>query len=212
MPYPRRLLNEGEELHLDLRPHWWFFANHILTAVPLLIVFFLIQTRASGDVRGVLRWIWGIAVLVWAVWLGLQYLSWNFTHFVVTSDRVIFRTGVLAKRGVEIPLERVNNINFHQKIWERIIGAGDLEIESAGRDGQSTFNDVRHPEAVQQEIYRQMEQYARKRAGWSQPSTGGASSSSSIPEQLEQLAGLRDRGVISAAEFETKKAELLQRM
>lgn len=212
MPYPRRLLNEGEELHLDLRPHWWFFANHIFTAVPLFIVFFLIQSIDNGDVRGVLRWIWGITVLVWAAWLGLQYLSWNFTHFVVTSDRVIFRTGVLAKRGVEIPLERVNNINFHQKIWERIIGAGDLEIESAGRDGQSTFNDVRHPEAVQQELYRQMEQYARKRAGWTQPSTAGASSGSSIPEQLEQLAGLRDRGVISAAEFETKKAELLQRM
>src|SRR6478672_5263699 len=113
MPYPRRLLNQGEELHLDLRPHWWFFANHIFTAVPLIIVFFLIQPL-HGDVRGVLRWIWGVAVLVWAVWLGLQYLSWNFTHFVVTSDRVIFRTGVLAKRGVEIPLERVNNINFHQ--------------------------------------------------------------------------------------------------
>ena len=153
---------------------------------------------------------------MWAAWLGLEYLKWNFTHFVVTRDRVIFRTGVLSKRGVEIPLERINNINFHQKIWERVIGAGDLEIESAGRDGQSTFNDVRHPEAVQQELYRQMEQYARKRAGWSQPGSATAASAppagSSIPEQLEQLAGLRDRGVISAAEFEAKKAQLLERM
>jgi uncharacterized membrane protein YdbT with pleckstrin-like domain len=170
----------------------------------------------QGDARSVLMWVWGVATLVWAVWLGLEYLKWNFTHFVVTSDRVIFRTGVLSKRGVEIPLERISNINFHQKIWERIIGAGDLEIESAGRDGQSTFNDVRQPEAVQQEIYRQMEQYARKRAGWSHtPGAAGASTSSSglsIPEQLEQLAGLRDRGVISAADFEAKKAQLLERM
>jgi len=45
-----------------------------------------------------------------------------------------------------------------------MIGAGDLEIESAGRDGQSTFNDVRHPDTVQQELYKQMELYARKRA------------------------------------------------
>ena len=35
MPFPRRLLNEGEEVRLDLRPHWWFFGNHILTGVPL---------------------------------------------------------------------------------------------------------------------------------------------------------------------------------
>ena len=218
MPYPRRLLNEGEELDLDLRPHWWFFANHIFTGVPLLIVLLVIQAETHGDVRRVLYWVWGVAALLWAGWLGLQYLQWNFTHFVVTSNRVIFRTGVFSKHGVEIPLERINNINFHQKIWERMIGAGDLEIESAGRDGQSTFDDVRHPEAVQQELYKMMEKYARKRAGWSQtPATSAAPSASpsanhSIPEQLEQLAGLRDRGVISAAEFEAKKAQLLERM
>jgi len=157
-----------------------------------------------------------VLALIWAGWLGLEYLKWNFTHFVVTSDRVIFRSGVLSKRGVEIPLERVSNINFRQSIWERTIGAGDLEIESAGRDGQSVFNDVRHPDAVQQELYKQMELYARKRAGWSQPAPAApaesAAPAASVPEQLEQLAGLRDRGVISAAEFEAKKAQLLERM
>jgi membrane protein YdbS with pleckstrin-like domain len=219
MPYPRRLLNEGEQVSLDLRPHWWFFGNHIFTGVPLLIALLVIQSETHGDVRRLLYWAWGIIALVWAAWLGLEYLKWNFTHFVVTSDRVIFRTGVLSKRAVEIPLERVSNINFHQRIWERMIGAGDLEIESAGRDGQSVFNNVRHPEAVQQELYKQMEQYARKRAGWTQPIAPGAApgaapggSGPSIPEQLEQLAGLRDRGVISNAEFEAKKAQLLERM
>ena len=190
MPFPRRLLNEGEEITLDLRPHWWFFANHIFTGVPLLVALLVIQSETHGDVRRLLYWVWGVVALVWAGWLGLEYLKWNFTHFVVTSDRVLFRTGVLSKRGVEIPLERVSNINFRQSIWERTIGAGDLEIESAGRDGQSTFNDVRHPEAVQQELYKQMELYARKRAGWSQPPAPAAptapgprspSSSSSSP-------------------------------
>ena len=213
MPFPRRLLNEGEEISLDLRPHWWFFANHILTGVPLLVALLLIQSETHGDVRRILYWVWGVLALIWAGWLGLQYLKWNFTHFVVTTDRVLFRTGVLSKKGVEIPLERVSNINFKQSIWERTIGAGDLNIESAGRDGQSTFNDVRHPEAVQQELYKQMELYARKRAGWSQtPAATPAAPGPSIPEQLEQLAGLRDRGVISAAEFEAKKAQLLERM
>jgi uncharacterized membrane protein YdbT with pleckstrin-like domain len=213
MPFPRRLLNEGEEISLDLRPHWWFFADHILTGVPLLVALLLIQSETHGDVRRILYWVWGVLALIWAGWLGLQYLKWNFTHFVVTTDRVLYRTGVLSKKGVEIPLERVSNINFKQSIWERTIGAGDLNIESAGRDGQSTFNDVRHPEAVQQELYKQMELYARKRAGWSQtPAAAPAVAGPSIPEQLEQLAGLRDRGVISAAEFEAKKAQLLERM
>jgi uncharacterized membrane protein YdbT with pleckstrin-like domain len=161
--------------------------------------------------------LWAIAAVAWAGWLGVKYLEWNFTHFVVTDDRVIFRTGVLAKRGVEIPMERINNINFHQGIWERIIGAGDLDIESAGKDGQSHFDDVWHPDGVQQELYRQMEVNARKRAGWGNPTVAPtpaapAAPAATIPEQLHQLAELRDRGVITAAEFETKKAQLLERM
>ena len=87
----------------------------------------------------------------------LKYFQWTMTYFVVTDRRVIYRTGVLSKKGVEIPLERINNINFHQRVIDRIIGAGDLDIESAGRDGQSHFDFVRHPDGVQHEVYRQME-------------------------------------------------------
>ncbi|HEV3225518.1 MAG TPA: SHOCT domain-containing protein, partial [Acidimicrobiales bacterium] len=124
------------------------------------------------------------------------------------------------KHGVEIPMDRISNINFHQTMWERVIGAGDLEIESAGRDGQSKFNDVWHPDAVQQELYRVMEEHARTRAGWnagtgagaSAPPPPAASGSLSVAEQIQQLAGLRDSGAITAAEYEAKKAQLLERM
>ena len=212
MPYPRRLLNQGEVIALDLKPHWWYFSSQALSGVPLFVLFvFLVQI--SGTVQELGWWAWGAGALIWAGWLLLRYLEWNFTHFVVTSDRVVFRSGVLAKRGVEIPLDRINNINFSQKVWERIIGAGDLEVESAGKDGQSVFSDVRHPDAVQQELYRQMDENARRRAAW----VGGARSAGDsggtvVPEQLRQLADLRDRGVISPEEFEAKKAELLERM
>lgn len=223
MPYPKRLLNEGEELALDLRPHWWFFSKHILTGIPLFIILGLIFSYLHGTARSIFLYPWALAALVWAVWLGWKYLDWNFTHFVVTSDRVVFRTGVLGKRGVEIPMERINNINFHQGMWERVIGAGDLSIESAGRDGQSKFTDIWHPDGVQQELYRQMEANARKRASWVMgqggpaaaqpaPTPAPAPAAHSIPEQIQQLADLRDRGVISAADFEAKKAQLLERM
>lgn len=219
MAYPKRLLNEGETVALDLKPHWWFFSKQVLTGLPLFIALVLMfQVPDSQDtLRQILWWAWGILSIVWAVWLGIKYLDWNFTYFVVTGDRVVYRTGVIAKKGVEIPLERINNINFGQKVWERIIGAGDLSIESAGRDGQSIFSDVRHPDGVQQEIYRQMEGNARKRASWAAPQAAAAAPAApaagpSIPEQIEQLAELRDKGVISVEEFESKKADLLDRM
>ena len=214
MPYPKKLLNDGEQVALDLRPHWWFFSKHIASGIPLFLLLVLIAVKLHGSVHKWSFTLWGIVAVAWAGWLGLKYLEWNFTHFVVTDDRVIYRTGVLSKRGVEIPMERINNINFHQGMFERVIGAGDLDIESAGRDGQSHFDDVWHPDGVQQELYRQMEANAKKRASWGNPTvmSAPAAAAPTVPEQLQQLADLRDRGVITAAEFETKKAQLLERM
>jgi len=85
---------------------------------PLLVALLIIQAETHGDVRKVLYWIWGIVALLWAGWLGLQYLSWNFTHFVVTSDRVIFRTGVLSKHGVKLIGAQVDGI---RKAEDRIL-------------------------------------------------------------------------------------------
>jgi uncharacterized membrane protein YdbT with pleckstrin-like domain len=215
MPYPRRLINEGEEVALDLKPHWWYFAKQIGTGALLFVLLIVLWAALDGSVESFSLAFWAIVALVWAVWLGIRFLDWQFTHFVVTSDRVIYRTGVLAKHGVEIPLSRISNINFHQGIVDRLVGAGTLEIESAGHDGESTFSHVRHPDGVQQEIYRQMEAHGRKRASWGRDgavSAPPAAATASIPDQLKQLAELRDHGVITAAEFETKKAQLLERM
>lgn len=210
MPYPRHLINEGETVALDLHPHWWYFAKHILTGTLLLLALIgVIAVRDVDYVNRVTAVGWAILAVIWAGWLVLKYLQWRFTYFVVTDDRVIYRHGVFAKHGVEIPLERINNINFHQRMWERVIGAGDLDIQSAGQEGESHFEDVRHPDGVQQEIYRQMEVNARQQASWGAPQ---ASREASIPEQIEQLAALRDKGHISAEEFEAKKASLLERM
>jgi uncharacterized membrane protein YdbT with pleckstrin-like domain len=96
------------------------------------------------------------AVVVAIIRLLLRALKWSRTHFVLTSQRVIFRTGVIARVGIEIPLYRVNNINFHQSIFERMIGAGDLLIESGGEEGMQVFDNVRDPEQVQSFIQRAM--------------------------------------------------------
>jgi len=214
LPYPRHLINEGETVALDLHPHWWYFSKHILTGIPLFVALLgviALQGNSSNALKAVVGWGWAILALLWVAWLAIKYVQWQYTHFVVTDDRVIFRTGMLSKHGVEIPLERINNINFDQRIFERIIGAGDLDIESAGREGQSHFEDVRHPDGVQQEIYRQMEVNTKKQASWSAP-PAQPSAGATIPEQIEQLAALRDKGHITAQEFESKKAALLERM
>jgi uncharacterized membrane protein YdbT with pleckstrin-like domain len=214
MGYPVNLVQEGETVALDLRPHWWYFSRNILTGIPLAIILIVVLSSDTDWISKYGGIVVGITAIAWAVWLGLKYLQWRMTYFVVTSRRVIYRSGVISKRGVEIPLERINNINFHQRLIDRIIGAGDLDIESAGKDGQSHFDFIRHPDGVQHEIYRQMEtrnmpvamvQQAPSVVAPAQPGTA-------VPEQIEQLARLRDQGHITDAEFEAKKAELLGRM
>jgi uncharacterized membrane protein YdbT with pleckstrin-like domain len=223
MPYPRNLLNDREKLALDLRPHWWYFSKHILTGIPLLILWVLQFQIEDDTVSDVSSGILGVLTIVWAIWLLLKFISWTRTYFVVTDQRVIYRTGVISRHGVEIPLERINNINFRQGIWERLIGAGDLEIQSAGEQGTTLFENVRHPDGVQQEIYRQMESDAARDAGRGADAVGKAVADAldaqgargggqTVPEQIEALARLRDQGHITAAEYETKKAQLLEKM
>jgi uncharacterized membrane protein YdbT with pleckstrin-like domain len=219
MAYPKNLIQDGESVALDLRPHWWYFSRNILTGIPLLIIVILVLNIDDADIKKYTGWLVGLLVLAWAGWLVLKYFQWAMTYFVVTSRRVIYRTGVLSKRGVEIPLERINNINFHQRIIDRLIGAGDLDIESAGKDGQSHFDFVRHPDGVQHEIYRQMETRnmpqnfpAAAAAAAPAPAPAPAAPAANVPDQIEQLAHLRDQGHITPEEYEQKKSELLGRM
>jgi uncharacterized membrane protein YdbT with pleckstrin-like domain len=133
--------------------------------------------------------------------------------FVLTTDRIISRHGVIAKHGTDIPLDRVNTVFFRQGILERMVGAGDLVVESASERGNNTFNNVRKPNVVQKEIYTQIEanenrKFDRARQGPAEP----APRDLSIPEQIDQLSELHQRGVLSDAEFARKKAELLDRM
>ena len=219
MAYPTNLIQDGETVAPDHRPHWWYFSRNILTGIPLLIIVVIVLANIDTDDtlgKGA-YWVVALVFLAWAGWLVLKYFQWVMTYFVVTSRRVIYRTGVLAKKGVEIPLERINNINFHQRIIDRLIGAGDLDIESAGKDGQSHFDFVRHPDGVQHEIYRQMEtrnmpQNFPAAAAAPAPAPAPVAPAANVPDQIEQLAHLRDQGHITPEEYEQKKAELLGRM
>jgi uncharacterized membrane protein YdbT with pleckstrin-like domain len=204
VPFPRKLLNEGEEVVLDLRPHWWFLAGPSVTLALAIAVAIFVATKTD---EGWARIPFLVVVLLALVWLLARIARWMTTNLVVTSDRLIVRTGVISKRGREIPLERINDITVTQSLLERMLGAGDLMIESGGERGQESFHDCPHPPQVQNEIYRQMELNADRQADRRE----GRRELSPF-EQLEKLDELRQRGVISQAEFDVKKAQLLDRM
>jgi len=205
MPFPKKNLNANETIALDMHPHWWNFAEPAWSLVGSIIlgIIVLAKTDTGTTGRKVLGTISLILLVGTAIWLVIRYMKLLTTNFVITSNPLIFRQGIIGKSGIEIPLERVNNVNFHQTVFERILGAGDLLIESGGEDGQQRFTDIRHPAQVQNLIHAQMEGHFQLRAGYVNAPAGD------ITEQLQRLEGLLQRGTLTQEEFDIQKTRLL---
>lgn len=207
MPFPRRLLIEGEDLILDLRPHWIALVGPTIVTLLVVAGYLLAVAYAPDEGAGRSVVVWGGLVLavVILIWYPLRrFIDWVTSNFVVTTDRVIHRAGFIAKRSMEIPLEKINDVRFRQSVFERIIGAGDLILESAGEFGRNVFSNIRDPEHVQKTIYHQGElnQQREMRPGPAAPTA---------TTELQRLADLRDRGVLTEEEFQTQKRKILGR-
>lgn len=203
MAFPRRLLSDNEELILDLRPHWITIV--VPTLITVLVV--IVWIYALGKTNGVVSWIVTAAAIVVLLWFPARgFIDWATSHFVVTSDRLIHREGLVSKSSMEIPLEAINDVRFDQGIIERMVGAGDLVIESAGTRGQEVFSNIRNPEGVQKTIYELGERNRMQNAGGLRPAAGAPSMST----ELQRLADLRDRGVLTEQEFQEQKARILR--
>ena len=217
------MLRDSEDLILDLHPHWWFFVQAVI-AVVISVVIGGVALKVGW---GPLNLFGAVLILGSLVWLGERYLRWISMHFILTTDRVIWREGVVAKRGIEIPLQRINTIFFSQRIFERLLGLGDLKIESASETGAQIFEDIRSPGKVQHEIYAQMEanenrgldklgdrltSQAQAQVPAPAPAPASAPPSQTVAEQIADLHRLKESGALTEAEFEAKKAELLGRM
>ncbi|MGZ4717334.1 MAG: PH domain-containing protein [Acidimicrobiales bacterium] len=223
MPYSDFMLRDGEELVLDLHPHWWYFASAFLAAVGAFILGAVVLVTVDSDatLAGPLHIGAALLILGTLVWLAERYIRWISTHFVLTTDRVIYRSGVVAKHGIEIPLQRINTIFFSQRIFERLLGLGDLKIESASETGAQVFEDIRSPDKVQHDIYAQMEANEnrgleklgdRLESRQAPPAAAPAAASPSVTDQIAELHQLHQAGALTDAEFEAKKAELLARL
>jgi uncharacterized membrane protein YdbT with pleckstrin-like domain len=232
--FPRRLLRDGEEIVLDLRPHPIAIAFNVGVAVLTLVAMTLILLNIPDKWASWVRYLTiflTVAIILFVSLPGI--IGWLTSHFVVTSERVIHRSGWISKNQKDIPLDRIQNVAFKQSVFERMIGAGDLNLESAGEQSDTTFTDVRHPEHVQKTIYVVREQDEQRRmqpmvqsaappaappasppaeapaSPPDPPATHGSGSPVPVADELTKLASLRDQGVISDAEFQAQKARLL---
>jgi hypothetical protein len=230
---------------VELRPHWAFLGWPLVAALAAVALAVAVTVAFSlpAAVGDVLLGIVAVAVL----WLAGRALRWITTSLVLTSSRLIERSGVFGRRALEIRLERINELSYHQSLSARLGRTGELMVETGGESGDIVFDHVPRPAAFQSLITEQIAAYhenRRIRYATSVPSDGpgaphhadtpphgappvGSSSEMPVPrgpgpaatgaqptvaDRLMQLGELRRRGIVSAAEFEAKKAELLQQL
>jgi membrane protein YdbS with pleckstrin-like domain len=161
MGYPEKSLNPGEQVAIDVRPHWKYLAG------PIFAVAVVVVGSVVALVENVPHWAelaLAALLVLCLLWLGGRYIRWVTTSFVVTTERLIMRKGILRRTVREILLDRLTDITYNQTLLDRIMGCGDILLESPGRDSQEVFPDLPHPVRIQNEIYRLINQ--RRPGSW----------------------------------------------
>lgn len=161
MGYPEKSLNPGEQIAIDVRPHWKYLAG------PIFAVAVVVIGSVVALVEDVPHWAelaLAVLLVLCLLWLLGRYTRWVTTSFVVTNERLILRKGILRHTVREILLDRLTDITYNQSLLDRILGCGDILLESPGRDSQEVFPDLPHPVRIQNEIYRLINQ--RRPGAW----------------------------------------------
>jgi hypothetical protein len=208
-----------------------------IAAVALL---FLGGTVLAGsrEATSIAGWVALVLIIGGLIYFGWQVLRWTNEEFVVTSRRVLQSEGVVNKRVVDSSLEKINDAVLTQSIFGRMFGFGDLDILTASESGISRLRMLRQPDDFKRAMLDakhdlELELSGARplpspalRAAAPAPAPAPAAAPANAPappatspmsaddvtRTLASLADLRDRGAISADEYEAKKAELLRRL
>ncbi|MFW0795981.1 PH domain-containing protein [Gordonia sp. CPCC 205515] len=161
MSYPRENLAPGEEIVLHRHPHWKCLIGPFLLFVVITAVAGILGGMTTGSQFGstttmVLLIIVGVLWIAGLIWFFVRPLvSWASTHFVLTDRRVIFRNGILTRSGIDIPIRRINTVEFRHGLIDRMLRTGTLVIESASDDPLS-FHDIPQVERVHALLYHEV--------------------------------------------------------
>ena len=161
MGYPDNVLAKDEHVVLHRHPHWKRLIAPVLvlviaTGVAAFVAAVVSNTGWNQTAKNVVLGVIGAVWLVLVLWLTLwPFLNWLTTHFVITDRRVMFRHGLLTRSGIDIPLARINSVEFRHGIIDRMVRTGTLIIESASQDPLE-FQDIPQVERVHSLLYHEV--------------------------------------------------------
>jgi uncharacterized membrane protein YdbT with pleckstrin-like domain len=120
----------------------------------------LVGLAIAGWLTNALSHVEGAVIIgIWVLWgllllrLAVKVFEWSETYFVVTSQRMLLATGLIAKKVNMMPLTKVTDMSFQRSSVGRILGYGEFIVESAGQDqALSHVDHLPYPEQLYLEV------------------------------------------------------------
>ena len=147
-----RYLLPSERRVVAVRRHWSRLAEPALSALGgLAILLWLDQVLPVP-----LPFARDLLLALWVVLLArltCRVLEWREDWFVVTDRRLLLRTGLVTRRVAMMPLLKVTDMSYARPPAGRVLGYGEIVIESAGQDqALRRITHLPHPDALYLEI------------------------------------------------------------
>jgi len=202
--YIQGMLGQNERIVLATRQHWFVLFSNILLEI-LLVVLLVVGVSAAAVVNP-LAGFGFILVLVPLIGMLRDILIWRNREYIVTNRRVIQISGVFSKDVVDSSLEKVNDVKMSQSMFGRLFDYGDVEILTASEMGINLFKRIGDPVKFKTAMLN-----AKEKLGYEGISPQ-AQHADDIPAQIAELDELRKKGIVTEAEFQAKKKELLAKM
>jgi uncharacterized membrane protein YdbT with pleckstrin-like domain len=152
---------------LLLRPHWKTVVRPLsLLVLTLAAAIVLLVVIPSGAAAGWERLAVGVvALVILLAWVLVPLLRWRTTTYELTTRRFSLREGIIARKGRDIPLTRINDVSFEHGPIDRLLGSGTLVVESAGEHGQLRISEIPQVEVVQATLYQLVEDEQHRLSG-----------------------------------------------
>jgi hypothetical protein len=208
--YLKKMLGDQEDIILVTRQHWFVLVSQIfleLVLMGLIItgVVILVNTIPVVGLFGLL----GLILLAIPLISGtIDIMRWYSHKYIVTNLRVIQVSGVINKNVYDSSLEKVNDVRLVQSFFGRIFGYGDVEILTASDVGINLFKRIGDPVHFKTVMINAKQDLDRMQSGVGIVHEAAPD----IPAMIAKLDELRQKGIITEAEFQQKKAELLAKL
>jgi uncharacterized membrane protein YdbT with pleckstrin-like domain len=197
-------LKKDEKIALEIKLHWFTILVAFLISLALIISGLFIHKY------GIFLSFAGMIIITYKI------IARNNNLWIVTNFRIVDEKGVFSSNSKESPLDKINNVSYHQSFWGKIFGYGSVQIQTAAEIGATTVNMLEKPKLLKDTITQMQEEYKQYQISKQANELANAiianqkKEDNDIADELEKLYALKEKGILTEEEYAAQKAKILR--